>query len=222
MKRIDREMTRMAGCCLATNDNPRSFSMIPGRAEMMLHEEVSTRQSPLPGLLEKTVTGLWFLRNELTEYMDDENLSKLVRRIDDVYERAVLLQNHARPFTPSFRFRQDEDDRAAVHLQVLLPGPHFNQGALAGEIRVNAVVVDGRLGLWLVPDSGARALARQHSWKASEEELQALDDLISSAKRLKGLARSFPVNISFTDHGIEIGASYHDPAAPVRAALMSI
>ena len=158
----------------------------------MLHEEVTTRQSPLPGLLEKTVTGLWFLKNELAEYMDDENLSKLVRSIDEVYERAVVLYNHARPFTPSFRFRQDEDDRAGVHLLLLLPGQHFNQGTLVGVIRMNAAVVDGRFRLSPAQESGAHALARQHRWKVSEEELQALDELISSAMRLKSLARSPP------------------------------
>ncbi|MBB5409163.1 hypothetical protein HDG34_003104 [Paraburkholderia sp. HC6.4b] len=189
---------------------------------MMLHEEVPTRESPLPKLLEKTVAGLWFLRNELAEYMDDGGLSKLSGYIDDVWKRAVVLHNQARPFMPSFRFRQDEDDLTVVHLLVLLPGPHFNQGTLVGEVRMNTAVVDGQLVLSPAQESGAHALARQHRWKASEEELQALDELISSATRLKRLARSFPVNIAFTDHGIEIGANYHDPAAPVRAALRSI
>ncbi|WP_233875351.1 hypothetical protein [Paraburkholderia adhaesiva] len=191
----------------------------------MLHEEVTTRQSPgktpLAGLLEKTVTGLWFLRNELAEYMDEENLSKLVRRVDAVYEEAVRMQNHARPFMPSFRFRQDEDDEGVVYLRVLLPGMHFNQGQVAGEIRMSAITIGARPTLSLVSDSGARALVREHRWKASEEEIQALDDLISSAMRLKSLARSFPVKIAFTDHGVEIGANYDDPAASVRAALTS-
>ncbi|MGF6604718.1 hypothetical protein P3T23_009474 [Paraburkholderia sp. GAS448] len=188
---------------------------------MMLQEEVPTRESPLPGLLEKTVSGLWFLKNELVEYMDDDGLRKLTGCIDEVYERAVVLQNHARPFTPSFRFRQDADDGSVVHLLVLLPGQHFNQGTLVGEIRMNAAVVDGRFRLSPAQESGAHALARQRRWKVSEEELQALDELISSARRLRSMGRSFPVEIMFTDQGVEIDANYHDPAAPARAALVS-
>ena len=102
---------------------------------MMLHERSDDlAKAHCRGLLEKDRDrSVVPERMNWPEYMDDENLSKLVRSIDEVYERAVVLNSTHGLFTLRlFRgSRQDEDDRAGVHLLLLLPGQHFNQGTLA-------------------------------------------------------------------------------------------
>jgi hypothetical protein len=129
---------------------------------MTLHDDFHARPVSLAGLLDKTVSGLWFLRNELTEFMDDENMSMLLHRLDDVYERAVRLQNDARPFTPSFCFRQDEDEKSVVHLLLLLPGAQLRSGPVAADVRMNAMVVGGRMALSLAVEARGHPVASAH------------------------------------------------------------
>jgi hypothetical protein len=174
-------------------------------------------------ILRREISGTFFLRNELQEFMLNDEITALLKRADQLYE-AGKLKNNGRSYNPKYRLHRMVDADTAhpkVAFQVLLPGNSLNKAEVAGELLLSVQLADhGGVTFTLPPESEAQKLARENNWKASEAELQALDNLISAARELQKLGnRNFPVKVEVGSSGVKVGAHYHDPMKAVRLAL---
>jgi hypothetical protein len=177
----------------------------------------------LDELLKKDISGSWFFKNQMEDYMDDATFAEVQKRLDYLYKKAVVL-NNGRAFNPKYRFSRlvDADTHEPkVILLLTLPGNHFNEAKVVGELALNVVVGErGHISLTLPPEAPAKSLAREHSWNASEAELEALNRLIEAARDLQKLqSKHFPVEMLCQKDGIKIQTGYRNPVDQVRAAL---
>jgi hypothetical protein len=175
-------------------------------------------------LLTLTISGSWYLRLELKDYMVEAQIGELATRLEQIYEKGVKTQNSGRPFTPKYRFHRmvDADTHLPkIALQLMLPGNHFNQAEVAGEILlVVGFEAHGSLVLSLPVESPAAKLARENNWKATDAELEALTNLINAAQVLQALeSKHFPVKVDLSREGVKIQTGYYNPMDQVRLAL---
>jgi hypothetical protein len=174
-------------------------------------------------LLEKDISGTWFFRNEMEEYMETETFDAVKKRLDDLYDQAVI-SNNGRAFNPKYRFHRVSgiDTQAPkVYLRLLMPGNHFNTAKLVGELILDLHFTEHvGLTITLPPEAPAEALAREQKWRASEAELDALNKLIEAARALQALdSKRFDVQFSVGKDGIKINTGYSNPTDNIRKLL---
>lgn len=174
-------------------------------------------------LLALKVSGSFFFKQEMADYMDEEAFAELRERLDHLYNKAVVF-NCGRAFNPKYHFNRmvdgDTQDPKVV-LQLIMPGNTLMAAKVSGEIVLHvSFSKHGALTLSLPVESEALKLARQNNWKASDEELEALTKLIEAAKTLQELgSKSFPVKLDVGRTGVTVQTQYYNPADQVRAAL---
>lgn len=189
------------------------MSLIKGTREI---EAVDT-------LLALTISGSFFFRKEMAEYMAESVVIDVQKRLEHLYNKAVVF-NCGRPFNPKYHFNRvigGDTQEPKVVLQLVMPGNTLVQAKVCGEIQLDLSFTSyGALVLSLPPESPAVALAREHNWSVSEAELEALDKLLMAAKTLQTLgSKHLPIEVACTKHGIKIHTGYHNPVDQVRAAL---
>jgi hypothetical protein len=177
-------------------------------------------------LLEKEISGTWFFRNEMEEYMDTDTFDTVQARMEYLYEKAVI-SNNGRPFNPKYRFHRVsgiDTQEPKVFLQLLLPGNHFNTAKVAGELILDLHFTErGGLTMALPPEAPAETLAREQKWSASEAELEALNKLIEAARALQALqSKRFRCEVSCEKDGIKINTGYSNPTDKIRAVLARV
>jgi hypothetical protein len=177
----------------------------------------------LDAILGREISGTFFLRNELQEFMGNEEITELLKRIDVLYERGVT-KNHGRKFNPKYKFHRlvDADTvHPKIVFQVLIPGDHFHNAEVIGDVFLNVTRGEhGEVTFSLPEETEAEKLARENKWKVGKEELAALDAVITAARALQALGnRNFPVNVQVDSSGLSLSAFYNDPMKAVRMAL---
>jgi hypothetical protein len=178
----------------------------------------------LDKILGQEMKGTWYLRNELDAvYMNNDDITKLIAMVEPIYEKGRKL-NGCRPYSPIYKFNRLVDAHTTlpkIVFQVLMPGSHIHQSVVVGEILLDVKLAEvGDVYFTLPEETPAVKLARENSWKASHEEIKALDALIAAAKELEKFGnRNFPVKVTVGVGGVQVIASYADPMKPVRAAL---
>lgn len=177
----------------------------------------------LDKLLKEATSGAWFFRNAMAEHMDEAALRELMKRLDVLYDRGVK-QNAGRNYNPKYKFHRTADmdtQEPKLFLQLHLPGNHFNNAEVVGEICLHLDLLEhGCIRLSLPPETEAEKLAREHNWKVSEAELEALDVVIAAAKALQELgSKHLPVQLDLGRDGVKISTGYYNPVDQVRAAL---
>lgn len=179
----------------------------------------------LDGILRREISGTFFLRNELQEFMGNEEITEFLKRIDSLYEAGVV-KNKGRKFNPKYKFHRlvDADTvRPKIVFQVLIPGDHFHNAEVIGDVLLDVIRGEhGEVTFGLPEESEAVKMARENKWKVGKEELDALDALITAARNLQALGnRNFPVNVQVDSSGLSLNAFYNDPMRAVRVALAS-
>lgn len=174
-------------------------------------------------LLALNVSGSFFFKKEMADYMTESDITELQARLGQLYNKALVM-NCARAFNPKYRFHRviDTDTQAPkVVLQLLMPGNALTPAQVAGEILLDMMFSKhGALMLSLPIEAAAVKLARENNWKASDEELEALTILIEAAKRLQQLgSKNFPVQLDVGREGVTVRTNYHNPVDQVRAVL---
>lgn len=177
----------------------------------------------LDGILNREISGLFFLRNELQDFMLNDDITQLVKRAEAFYEEG-RLKNAGRPFNPKYRFNRliDADTvQPKIVFQVSIPGNHFNNAEVLGEVELCLNLGEhGSVTFSLPEESEAVKLARENKWKVGEEEMQALDALIAAARKLQALGNhNFPVAVQLDSNGLSVNAHYNDPMRAVRLVL---
>lgn len=177
-------------------------------------------------LLEKEISGTWFFRNEMEEFMDNETFDAVQKRLEYLYDKAVIA-NSGRAFNPKYRFHRVtgiDTQQPKVYLHLLMPGNHFHNAKLVGELILDLKFTEhGGLTMSLPPEAPAEALAREQRWSASEAELEAINKLIEAARALQALdSKRFDVKLSIGKDGIKINTGYSNPADKVRAVLAGV
>lgn len=179
----------------------------------------------LDGILRREISGTFFLRNELQEFMGNEEITELLKRIDVLYEAGVV-KNKGRKYNPKYKFHRlvDADTvHPKIVFQVLIPGDHFHNAEVIGDVLLNVIRGEhGEVFFSLPAETEAEKMARENKWKVGKEELEALDALIAAARKLQAMGnRSFPVAVSVDSNGLQVKTHYHDPARAARAVLTS-
>lgn len=174
-------------------------------------------------LLGQTISGSWFFRRELEEYMTETQVSDIFLHLDLLYEKGVV-KNMGRPYNPKYKFHRTvgiDTHAPMLALQVLLPGNHAHQEELAGELLLNLEFAPhGAIRLSVTPETPAQKLARENKWKATTSELAALNKLIEAARELQAMgSKNFPIELKVGHAGVQINTRYYNPADQVRAAL---
>jgi hypothetical protein len=174
-------------------------------------------------LLKLEVSGSWYLRREMEEYMSQTEVSDMFLHLDQIYEKGVI-KNNGRPFNPKYKFHRTlgmDTQSPQVMVLVLLPGNSMHREETAGELLLNVELgAHGAIRLSVPPESMAQKLARENNWKATAAELEALNTLIEAARALKALgSKNFPIDLQVSKSGVKINTGYYNPADAVRAAL---
>lgn len=177
----------------------------------------------LDKILGREISGMFFLRGELQEFMDANEVTELIKRLDPLYELGKV-KNHGRSYNPKYRAHRlvDADTvKPKVVFQVILPGNGVHKAEVVGELLLAVKLEEhGGVVLALSEETEAEKLARVNNWKAGEAELKALDALIEAARTLEKFGgRSFPVQLSVGSDGVQLSAKYADPMKAVRAVL---
>lgn len=179
----------------------------------------------LDQVLGREISGMFNLRTELQEFMPNDEISALLKRTDHLYQKGIK-QNNGRPYNPRYRFNRliDADTvHPQIVFQVLMPGNHHHTASVIGEVVLDLDLADHGTVTFLLPaESVAKKLARESGWKASDEELKALDELIAAAKKLQGFGnKNFPVEVQVDSNGVAVSAHYNDPLKAARLALIA-
>ncbi len=178
----------------------------------------------LDQILGRIINGTWYLRNELDEtFMLNDNITKLIARTEPLYEKG-RAKNGGRPYSAHYTFNRLVDAHTVqpkIVFQVILPGSHIQKAEVVGELLLDVNLgKSGDVYFTLPEEPPAVALARENNWKASEEEIKALDALIAAAKALEKFGnRNFPVSVSVGKEGVQVNVVYADPMKPVRLAI---
>jgi hypothetical protein len=189
----------------------------------MSHSLESQHLVEVDKLLKLSMSGSWFFKNQMQDYADESEIAEIAKRLDTLYDQGVK-HNAGRSFNPKYQFHRVADmdtQTPKVYLQLLLPGNHFNAAKLVGEICLHLSLEDhGCIRLSLPLETAAQKLAREHHWKVSEAELEALTTLIEAAKALQDLgSKNLPVTLDVGRDGVKISTGYYNPVDQVRAAL---
>jgi hypothetical protein len=177
----------------------------------------------LDAILNKEISGIFFLRNELQDFMVNDDITQLVKRAEAIAEEGKV-KNAGRTFNPKYKFSRlvDADTvKPKIVFQVSLPGNHFHNAEVIGEMQLTLNLHDyGAVTFSLPEESEAEKLARENKWKVSKEELEALDNVIKAARALQALGNhNFPVAVQIDSNGLSLNAHYNDPMRAVRLAM---
>ncbi|WP_144106776.1 hypothetical protein [Paraburkholderia sp. BCC1886] len=191
----------------------------------MANSSLVVDRRALGKLLALSVTGSWFLRGELADYMAKDTVNEVVRRLDKLYERSLVL-NGGKAFSPRYTFGCAVDPKtghALVKIQIVLPGTHHHTGRVVSELSMQLnESADGAITLSLPDETPVAQKARECNWRTNAAEEAALNKLLDAAKELQALrSKRFAVDLHADKNGIRIRAAYRNPIDIVRAALGS-